>query len=112
MGAGQMRDRVLFQRPLETETESGGVSRSFEPLFGGAVWGELVPEKGGERLQSGRLHESAGALLRVRSSDNTRSLTTDDQAVINGTTYNIRSIEDIARRRKTLELVLERGVAV
>ena len=111
MRAGMLRDRVAFQR-LDTTPDaygnpSGGTFTTFL-----TVAGQLIPERGRERVDAGRLESAAGATLEVRSSSDTRGVTPADRVLINGTTvYNIREIDNPDRRNRRLVMVLEKGVA-
>lgn len=110
-GAGQLRDPVQFQR-LDTTTDTlGNMSAgTWADLWKDA--GELRLEKGRERVTAGRLEGASAGVLRVRSSTQTRAVTTEDSVVINSVRYNIRSNDPLDRQQAWLEMVVESGVAV
>lgn len=68
--------------------------------------------KGKEVVSAGRIAASATGILSLRYSRAAAGLNEADMAVIEGETFNIRSIHDPERRKRRLEFLLERGVAV
>lgn len=109
MPAGPLNQRVAFTRPTRTDDGAGGVDIASVLQF--TVWGQLIPERGKEALEAGRVQSSSMATIRVRSSSLTRQIDTDWTAVIAGASYQIRSIANIDQRREYLDLVAELGVA-
>lgn len=109
VSAGQLRKRVTFQ--VETRVPDGG--GGFSETWGGdiVVWGQLVPERGSERLEAGRLEAALGGVLRIRSSSETAVITEAYTVKIDGQRYQIRSISNPDQRGKVLEMVVEKGVA-
>lgn len=109
MRAGLLRDRVTFQSEAESADGAGGNTIAWTDRF--IVWGQVVEERGRERVEAGRLAAPFGAVLRVRSSTNARLVTPEWRCTIAGVAWNIRSIGNPDRRGKMLEMVIERGVA-
>lgn len=107
--AGLMRDRVRLER--ETEQPDGGGGYVLGWFLVATVWGQLVPERGRERVEGGRMEASVGAVLRVRYSSDLVDLTAGWRAVIDGVAYNIRSVTQPDRRNRIIEMTVERGVA-
>ena len=109
--AGMLRDRATFSR-LDTTADAYGneSSGAFANLF--TVWADLKLERGREQLAAGRLQGSTAGILTVRSSSNTRSVTTEDKVTIGTVAYNIRSNVPRDRNGFWLEMVVESGVAV
>lgn len=108
VAAGSYRDRVTFQVETRTADGGGGSSSSWTSLD--PVWCRVMPERGNERIEGGRLNSVIAVTIHVRSSTETRAVTTDDRAVIDGTPHQIRSITNPDRRGRVLEMVLDRGV--
>ena len=107
-GTGSLRKRVQFKRRGEVSDGAGGYTDGFADL-GSPVWCSLRPERGNERLEGGRLEANLAAVLRVRSSSFTRTMTEADQAEVDGVPYQIRSISNPDQRNKYLEMTVERG---
>lgn len=79
-GAGDLRQRVKFQRRTEVDdgygnTEGGWADLSIDRAA------SLTPTRGGEAVQSGRLTGSASWDLWVRADSATKALTTGDRAI-------------------------------
>lgn len=109
MRAGHLRDRVTFQRETRTADGAGGATIVWQNLV--TVWGGFRPQRGREQLEAGRLESAVAGVLTVRSSPGTRDVTAADRVQIDDVPYQIRTITNPDRRGKTLELVVERGVA-
>jgi len=108
---GQLRDRVSFHRLDATTDAYGNVTSGYSGAAFLTVWGAFRPERGRERIEGGRLEASHAGVLTVRSSSDTRAVTTADQARIDGVEYQIRTIANPDRRGRFLEMTVERGVA-
>jgi head-tail adaptor len=79
-GAGDLRDRVKFQRRASGDDGYGNTESGFTDL-GIERSCSLTPTRGGEAVQSGRLTGSASWDLWVRADSGTKSLTVGDQVV-------------------------------
>lgn len=109
MGAGELRKRVYFARAKRTDDGGGGARITWVPAL--TVWGGLTVERGREALAAGRLESSSGAVLKIRSSTEARVIDASYKATIDGVDYQVRSITEDPKR-KYLEMVVERGVAI
>jgi SPP1 family predicted phage head-tail adaptor len=109
MRAGRLRDRVSFQAKQSTPDGAGGSTVGWVEQF--TRWGQVIEDKGRERVEGGRLASPFSAVLSIRSSTQARQITTAWRCVIKGEAWNIRSIGNPDRRNQRLELVIERGVA-
>lgn len=110
MPAGELRDRIAFQR-LQAEADGGGGTLDPEWVDLINCRGAFFPERSRERLEAGRLESAVAGTLKVRSSATTRGVTAADRALINGTVYAIRAITNPDRRNRYLEMTVERGTA-
>lgn len=79
-GAGDLRDRVKFQRRAEGDDGYGNTEGSWGDL-GVERDCSLVPTRGGEAVQAGRLAGTASWDLWVRADSGTKSLTVGDRVV-------------------------------
>ncbi len=73
--------------------------------------GELMEEKGRERVEGGRVTDPMTATLSIRHSAQAAAITASWRCVIKGVVWNIRSVSNPDRRNRRLEMVIERGVA-
>ena len=110
MRGGKLRERVVFEKEVQTPDGGGGYELSWAPLK--ETRGQLMLERGRERVEAGRIESAVAGVLRVRWQPGLNELSADDRAVIDGVAYNIRSVTQPDRRNRALEIVLERGVAV
>lgn len=106
-----MRERVAFDRKVETADALGGRSVSWSEIFACAA--EFRYQRGGESVEAGALTGQATFKVRVRASEATRGLTADDRLrdVRRDVIYNIREVDAVSDRA-SVWLVAESGVAV
>ncbi len=109
MAAGPLRDRVTFQVEAAISDGGGGSALSWSDAL--TVWGGFSPGRAREQLEAGRLEGPVAGVLKVRSSTETRTITTAHRAMIDGEAYQIRSITNPDRQNRFLEILVERGVA-
>ncbi|WP_310622479.1 phage head closure protein [Flexibacterium corallicola] len=107
---GLMRDRVTFQRRETVEDGGGGVSVIWETIS--RVSAHYKPMRGSEKVEAGAISNRGLGILRVRALGAVLNLTVADRVLINTQIYNIRDIIQPDRRRRFLELTIERGAAV
>jgi hypothetical protein len=116
--AGDLRDRVGFYMPTETDDGFGNTQIGFpsEPTIG-PVAAQIVAKLGGEAVLQGRLAGTNFVNITVRASGDTKQVTTawkarDERAEVD---YNIRSIVDphkgTPRQGRFIEMLCEQGVA-
>lgn len=116
--AGDLRDRVGFYKPLETDDGLGNTRAGWPsaPTVGPFA-AQIVARLGGEAVMQGRLAGKNYVNITVRASADSRQVTDawkarDERA---GIDYNIRSIVDpyrgTPRRGRYLEMLCEQGVA-
>lgn len=112
-GAGGLRQRIHFQKrgPLLDEYDNPiGDGGPFETVFTDAA--ELVPRMGGETVMASRLQGVQPYTVRVRSSTNTRQVTTAWQAVDarnDKRAFNIKAISDPEQKNQYLEFLVVEG---
>ncbi len=110
MNAGSLRHRACFERAADVADGAGGSTRTWAPFL--TVWARWQPERGGERVAAGRLESAVAGVLTVRRSTDSCAVTAADRVVLDGNTYQIRSIVNAAGRDRFLEMTIERGVAI
>lgn len=109
MPAATLRKRVTFQ--ASGGAGDGGGGRQLAWSDAGTVWGGFKPERGGERLDNGRVAASLAGVLTVRSSVATRAITEKHRVLIDGAPFAIRSVSNPDQRNRWLEFTVEEGVA-
>jgi SPP1 family predicted phage head-tail adaptor len=109
MTAGQMRERVTFQRQTGGSDIYGNVVTGWADHL--TVWADIRETLGKERVDAGRIEASATATVRIRASNATRALTEADRMIGRGVTWNIRSIVEVGNNRAMLDVLCEKGVA-
>lgn len=116
--AGDLRESVGFYRPVSSDDGYGNVQSGFGLVPEFAVAAAIEAKLGGETVLAGRLAGTNYVNITVRTSNDTRQITTDWKARDEraGVDYNIRSIVDpnrgTPRRGSFLEMLCEAGVAV
>ena len=114
-GAGNLKDRVRFERRTTTDDGHGNEEGGWGDLSPPVVrWCELKPTRGGEEVQSARLTGNASWDCWVRADSGTRSVQVGDRAVDArnpARTWNIRFIGDMDAGRAWLLIQMESGVA-
>lgn len=106
---GQLRHRITLAERVMIEDEYGNVEGSWQDR--GTVAAAFRFLRGGEEVMAGRLAGKQPAIITVRSSTLTRSMTTAWRITYDGDAYNARAITDPTGRRAWLEILAEKGVA-
>lgn len=106
--AGGMKKRIAFQSESRVTDAIGGAAVSWATQT--TVWGKLIPLRGAERIEGGRLASTDEFSLEVRSSSETRAVKPSWRAVIDGVNYQIRNITNPDQHNEKLVMTLERGV--
>lgn len=105
MLAGLLNKRARFERLERVPSGAGGYSEQW--VEHATVWAQFSPERGRERVQQGRIASAFAGVLRIRSSVTARAITQAHRVVLDGVTYNIRSIANPDQRGDMLEMVIE-----
>jgi len=110
MRAGVLREKAAFKR-LDTTTDAYGntTDGTFATFL--TVRCRIREARGRERVDAGALHAPMTAVLTVRSSISSRTVTEADLVTINGVDWNIRSITNPDMHNRWLEMAIERAVA-
>jgi len=109
--AGELRDRVRFDRRGSGGNSGGVVKSDFAPLIASRR-ARLLPVRGGEEVIADRVAGVSGWELVIRFDSATSKLAADDRVVDlrdESRVFDIRFVEDLEGRRRWLVLQLERG---
>ncbi|MET0942004.1 MAG: phage head closure protein [Mesorhizobium sp.] len=106
-GAGQLIEKVAFDKRIETEDEYGNTVSTWEEQFQHRA--KFIQLRGSETVMAGRLEGRSTIIMQVRVCTDTMQIGTDWQArdVRRNVAYNIQ--EDPGRA--ILDLLAESGVA-
>lgn len=110
--AADLRERVAFQRRALVDDGFGNeVAGDWTEVFRESA--RIKPARGAETIQAARLAGKQPVVITVRSSSNTRQVTTEWRAVDTrkDTVYNIRSIVNPDEKNAFLDMECDSGVA-
>jgi len=110
IAAGNLRDRVMFQRLVAGEDGYGNATNAWNLSFL-EVWANVRETSGKETVDAGRVEASRTSTIRIRRPPDTLGLVTADRVLARGSLWNIRSIAEIGNDRDVLDLLCEAGVA-
>lgn len=109
--AGGLRDRCTFQAESHEADAGGGGASSWATQI--TVWGRLTMREGTERLDAGRLADSATGVLIVRYSTETKNVLPQWRVLIDDVPYAIDGPpQDRQRMKKWFEIPVRRGGAI
>lgn len=110
MKARRLRTRVRFEKPVPMTDEIGNAYDGWELVL--TRWGDLIPQRGREQVEAGRLESSVPGVLQIRWDSETSRLDASHRAIIETVPYQIISVLDPDMLRRTIEMVVARGVAI
>lgn len=105
--AGDLRERVRFDRPAAMDDGAGNAVQGWEAAFVRAAMYLMRP--GSEAVTAARLDGRQPVTIIVRYDNGTRTITPAWRAVDerSGAVYNVRAAADMDRRRQWWTLVCE-----
>lgn len=108
-GAGALNRRVKFLAPVNADDGHGGTVTRWEHQF--TVAARLQPKIGSEEVVAMRMQGLQPYILRVRSSADTRTVTTAWRVVNDrdATAYTIKSAANLDERDAYLDFVVVAG---
>lgn len=106
MRVGLLRHRISIQEPQETRDGTGAIVTTWSELV--QTWAEVSPATGSERWLQNMDQRIAERTARVRLRYRDDVTITERCRVVWGQhTYDVRSVADLAGRRRELALVCE-----
>ncbi|MGB5903808.1 MAG: phage head closure protein [Xanthobacteraceae bacterium] len=105
MDAASLNRRATFQVFETVSDGAGGVTKTWSDFT--TVWAQFSPERAREKIQQGRISDNQAGALRVRSSTKTRQIDATYRVVLDGITYNVRSVINPDQRNDMLEFAIE-----
>jgi len=110
MRGGLLASLVQFQSERRTPDDIGGDEIAWHDEF--ELKGYLRPERGREALEAGRIQESTFGTLTVRYDPGlAASIRANWRCLIDGQPWQIVNVNNSVKRGRTLEMVVQRGVA-
>ena len=93
---GKSDRRITVQRATETTNDYGEKAATWSTLI--TVWAELMKTSGMKEVIADRQDTASQAIaFKVRSSTDTRAVTTKDRVVYDGKYFDISGIEEVGR---------------
>ncbi|WP_315833900.1 phage head closure protein [Bradyrhizobium prioriisuperbiae] len=105
MRAGPANKRATFQLLQTVPDGAGGGSESW--VDHATVWARFSPENAKEKIQQGRIADAAAGTLWVRSSDAMRQVNDTFRVLLDGKTFNVRSVANPDQRNKDIVMIIE-----
>lgn len=111
MRAARLFEAVALEDFTEVRDQYGGVTQDWATAF--EAHAEFIYNRGSEAVQAGALTGTATFKVKLRSSIQSRAITTKQRLrdIRRGMRYQIREVDGITDRR-WIYLVVESGVAV
>lgn len=88
MTAGNLDTRATFQSPVERRDEDGQLVQGWRDEF--IEWANVIYKRGTEAAEQARMLSQRPVVLTIRSSSQSRRITSEWRAVIDGRVYDIR----------------------
>ena len=109
--AGDLVERVSFQRRQSVSDDYGNEHAAFQPVFERRAM--FIMKPGSEAVLAARLEGRQPVTIIVRFDSETRDVTPDWRIVDlrSGKAYAVRAGEDMDRKRQWMSFVCEGGVA-
>jgi SPP1 family predicted phage head-tail adaptor len=104
--AGQLRERVIIERPVRTADGAGGADVTWETLA--TVWAEVMALGGTEHVLAERDEARGPHRITIRFRGD---VTAEMRLVWRGQTLNIRGMRDPDGKRQWLAINAESGAA-
>jgi SPP1 family predicted phage head-tail adaptor len=105
INAGQLRDRIIIQAPIEVDDGVGGKTRTW--TAGIPVRAKVVPLTGSEVAKASILNGVQAYQITIRFRE---GVGVENRIMLAGAPLNIDSVVDPDRRREALLITAEAGV--
>lgn len=105
MGAGKLDRRAAFAAPFEDTDADGQIVQRYDEQF--TVWAGVRWLRGGETVMQSRMQSRSPAILTVRATPDTRRITSEWRATIDGRVFEMREDPRPTDDRAWLEMLAE-----
>jgi SPP1 family predicted phage head-tail adaptor len=109
MRAGELNERLTFERETQASDGQGGVTVTRAALF--TVWAKVAPLSGRERDMANQTESPRNYRFTVRRNSLTAGILASDVIKWRGKAFNIRFIADAGAMPLFMEIDAEDGVA-
>lgn len=107
MDAGRLTKRATLLEPFEDRDRDGRIVQGW--MDRGTVWCNWTPRRGGESVMQARIESRNPAIITVRASGLTRSITSEWRARIDGREYDVKEEPQETPDRAFLQFYAETG---
>jgi len=110
MRIGLKRQRVILQRPVEVQDETGAMITTWEAVA--TVWAEIIPgtTRMRERLAGNQLLADVDTVIKVRWAPIIAAMDSKWRVVHGSTLYNIVGAANVQMRGKEFEIMCVSGM--
>jgi SPP1 family predicted phage head-tail adaptor len=108
MRAGQLRHRVVFERPTSAQNETGEIVGDFELAF--TVWARIVPVRGSEAMRAGQVLADMDTRIFIRSGPLAAQINAKWRASHRGVLYNLVSVAEVEMAGQEVEIMAKSGL--
>ncbi|MDB6455013.1 phage head closure protein [Falsirhodobacter sp. 20TX0035] len=103
--AGDLTRRATLLEPVQRRDKDGQIIQGYADR--GTVWANLLPLRGGESVMQARMESRNPAIVTVRASPLTRSVTSEWRVTIDGREYDVKEDPRETQDRAFLEFLVE-----
>lgn len=108
MRAGQMRDRLRFDRKQTGRDATGNAAQGWDEGYL-QTWGDVLETLGREKVSAGRIESAGTATVRVRGSVAAQAVTAGDRIFMRDALWDIKGLARVGRKGDQIEFLCERG---
>lgn len=107
MEAGNLTQLATFQSPVQSADDDGQLHQGWRDEF--TIWVNVKYLRGGEAVMQARMQSHTPAILTVRASPQSRRITSEWRAAIDGRVFEVKEDPRPTQDRAWLELLVEAG---
>ena len=104
--AGDLRNRITIERPVEVRGDSGSVVKDWQPIPYATVWSARTDLSGAELYQAQQINARVSTRFTIRHRN---GLDARMRVISDGVPYAIESVQDPEGRREFLVLLCSRS---
>ena len=107
MIAGKLRQRVIVERPQETQGASGAMTTTW--VLVATVWGSVAPSGVRERLTANQILADLDTVIRLRWAPIIQDIDATWRLRVGSTIYNIIGVSNLSLANRELEMMCVSG---
>lgn len=105
MQAGDLSVRATFERPIQSRDEDGQIVQGWTAGF--TAWVNVRYLRGGEAVMQARMQSHSPAILTIRASSQSRQVTSEWRARIDGRVFDVKEDPRPTPDRAFVEMLAE-----